>query len=129
MGCYIPREKAEEDDEDNLEEDEGGDVDGHAPGVPRLQHLTHLAQTSAQTHIDPFWELWWFDLTPGLMRSLVQRARQVTAYWSVPAIPLLWLSSSYWFLKKTLVLVEFHGHIGTCFLQILLINLKYTIIM
>ena len=102
MGCYIPREKAEEDDEDNLEEDEGGDVDGHAPGVPRLQHLTHLAQTSTQTHIDPFWELWWFDLTPGLMRSLVQRARQVTAYWSVPAIPLLWLSSSYWFLKKHL---------------------------
>ena len=50
MGCYIPREKAKKDDEDNLEEDECGDVDGHAPGVPRLQHLTHLAQT----HIDPF---------------------------------------------------------------------------
>ena len=50
MGCYIPREKAEEDDEDNLKEDERRDVDGHSPWVPRLQHLTHLAQT----HIDPF---------------------------------------------------------------------------
>ena len=50
-----------------------------------------------------FWELWWFYLTPGLMRSLVQRAPQVTAYWSVPAIPLLWLSWSYWFLKNTFV--------------------------
>ena len=47
MGCYIPREKAKEDDEDDLEDDERRDVDGHPPGVPRLQHLTHLAQPLA----------------------------------------------------------------------------------
>ena len=98
MGCYIPREKAKEDDEDDLEDDERRDVDGHPPGVPRLQHLTHLAQTLAQPHFDPFFGLG--GLTPGLMRSLVQRAQQVSAYWSVPAIPLLSLSRSYWFPKK-----------------------------
>ena len=84
MGCYIPREKAKEDDEDDLEDDERGDVDGHPPGVPRLQHLTHLAQP----HIDPFFGSSGGGLTPRLMRSLVQRAPQVSAYWSVPAIPL-----------------------------------------
>ena len=50
MGRYIPREKAKEDDEDDLEDDERRDVDGHPPGVSRLQHLPHLAQP----HIDPF---------------------------------------------------------------------------
>ena len=96
MGRYIPGEKAKEDDEDDLEDDERGDVDGHPPGVSRLQHLPHLAQP----HIDPFFGC--FDPRL-LMRSLVQRAWQVTAYWSVPAIPLLWLSRSFWFLKNILV--------------------------
>ena len=40
----LPREKAEKDDEDDLQEDQCWDVNGHAPRVPRLQHLSHLSQ-------------------------------------------------------------------------------------
>ena len=78
----LPREKAEKDDEDDLQEDQCWDVNGHAPRVPRLQHLSHLSQPHPGAL---FFRIlpgrWIFDPSIRLMRSLLQRAQQVTAYW------------------------------------------------
>ena len=90
----LPREKAEKDDEDDLQEDQCWDVNGHAPRVPRLQHLSHLSQPHPgalfldfSRQVD-FWPLDPSNAQFGPARSTGHRLL------GEPAIPLLWLSRS-----------------------------------